>query len=189
MTQGRRVKRGETIREAYFQWMVSLVCGERRTDPGAWERLFRLLHETEFTYTLEMDGNRAEDGTDLRYRFAYECGWPAEDVRTYLDGRPCSVFEMMAALAARCEEHIMADPASGNRTGKWFFGMLQSLGLGEMKGGRMDEKRARAILERFLRREYEPDGRGGLFTIKSGRHDMRRIEIWYQMMWYLDEIT
>ena len=58
-----------------------------------------------------------------------------------------------------------------------------------MKGGRMDEKRARAILERFLRREYEPDGRGGLFTIKSGRHDMRKIEIWYQMMWYLDEIT
>jgi hypothetical protein len=44
------------------------------------------------------------------------------------------------------------------------------------------------VLDRFLDRDYEPDGRGGLFRVKHTDEDLRFVEIWYQMNWYLDEL-
>lgn len=175
------------MKETYFQWMIHLVCengyGRRRSHL----KLFFLLHETEFIYTMDMDANRADDGMDLRYRFAYECGMKAEEVREYLDDRPCSIFEMMVALAQRCEEQIMDNPDDGNRTGKWFFDMLKSLGLTMMDDSRFDRLTTMDILIRFMRRDYEESGQGGLFTLRYPKFDMRNIEIWYQMMAYLEE--
>ena len=177
----------DRIQNAYFEWMIRLVCDGKYSRRLSWRKLFRLLHETEFIYILEMDANRADDGTDLRYRFAYEAHLDAKEVETALDNRPCSLLEMMVALAQRCEEHITDDPESGNRTGKWFFEMIESLGLLEMDDESFDKVAAADILVRFMRREYLPSGQGGLFTIGSDRYDMRTAEIWYQMMWYLNE--
>ena len=177
----------DRIRNAYFEWMIHLVCDGKYSRKLSWRKLFRLLHETEFVYILEMDGNRADDGIDLRYRFAYESGYNANVIDAALNDYPCSVLEMMVALAQRCEEHITDDPESGNRTGKWFFEMIESLGLIDMDDKHFDKVSAADILVRFMRREYLPSGQGGLFTIGNDRYDMRAGEIWYQMMWYLNE--
>lgn len=180
------VKRSNQIQEQYLDWMIRLVCEDGYGGNGSWYCLFALLHDMDFTYLMELDENRAIDGDDLRYRFAYECGYSGEDIDR-LNDRPCSVLEMMVALAARCEEHIMDDPDSGNRTGKWFFDMIRSLGLSDMQDDRFDAIYARAVVSRFLRREYAASGCGGLFTLRYHNADMRRVEIWYQAMWYLDE--
>ena len=45
------------------------------------------------------------------------------------------------------------------------------------------------VIKRFLDRDYEPNGKGGLFTIKNCRQDLRKVEIWYQLCWYLDSFT
>ena len=45
------------------------------------------------------------------------------------------------------------------------------------------------VIERFLDREYGPDGKGGLFTVRHCEYDLRDVEIWYQLCWYLDSIT
>lgn len=177
----------DRVQNEYFEWMIRLVCDGKYSRGLSWRKLFRLLHETEFIYILEMDANRADDGSDLRYRFAWESHLETHEVEDYLDDRPCSVLEMMVALAQRCEEHITDDPDSGNRTGKWFFEMIESLGLRDMDDGNFDKVAAADILVRFMRREYLPSGQGGLFTISDPAYDMRTAEIWYQMMWYLNE--
>lgn len=177
----------DRILNEYFEWMIRLVCDGKYSRRLSWRKLFRLLHETEFIYILEMDGNRADDGMDLRYRFAYESGYDERMIDEAMGEKPCSLLEMMVALAQRCEEHITDDPDSGNRTGKWFFEMIESLGLMDMDDERFDKVVSADILVRFMRREYLPDGRGGLFTISNSGHDMRSAEIWYQMMWYLNE--
>jgi len=177
----------DRILNEYFEWMMLLVCDGKYSRRLSWRQLFRLLHETEFIYILEMDGNRADDGMDLRYRFAYESGYDERMIDDVFADQPCSLLEMMVALAQRCEEHITDDPDSGNRTGKWFFEMIESLGLMSMDDGHFDKVASADILVRFMRREYLPDGRGGLFTISNSGYDMRSAEIWYQMMWYLNE--
>lgn len=171
--------------DRYFDWMYQLVVDDRYSK--SYHKLFVRLHDTEFSYTIPMDGNRAEDGIDLRYRFDREHSFPDAMIASFLDDRPCSVLEMMVALAIRCEEHIMDDPDVGDRTGLWFWNMLVNLGLGSMADENFDRYFVDNTLERFLERDYQRNGEGGLFTVNNGR-DMRTIEIWYQMNYYLSEV-
>lgn len=175
------------IEEAYFEWMSNIVCGKRFSKNISYRELLIHLHNVEFTYIMSRDANRAADGVALRYRFAHEHAG-IEDAEAYLEG-PCSVLEMLIALALHCEEQIMDDPRVGNRTGQWFWGMIVNLGLGSMTDGRYDERYVDDILERFLNREYESDGKGGLFTIKNCKKDLRDMEIWYQLNSYLNSIV
>lgn len=172
----------------YFAWMYQLVCDERYSRGLSYHKLLRHLHDIDFYYVLPMDGNRAEDGVDLRYRFGYEKEYESFMITSYLDDRPCSVLEMMIALAYRCEENIMADPDAGNRMGQWFWNMIVSLGLGSMSDARYDAAYTDDVIFRFMDRKYKRNGEGGLFTIDHCKYDMRSVEIWWQMNWYLDSI-
>ena len=63
-----------------------------------------------------------------------------------------------------------------------------NLGLGSMDDRGYDEGEKKKIINRFLDRKYDRNGKGGLFTVKDRPSiDMRNIEIWYQMSWYLNE--
>ena len=177
---------GDRIVNEYFEWMFDLVCGMRYPESTSYRKLFMHLHNTEFIYIVPRDINRAKDGADLRRRFALSTIY--EDALEYLDG-PASVLEMMIALSIRCEENIMDDPSIGDRTAQWFWGMLTNLGLSYMTDELYDKEKAIYILDRFLYREYEPDGEGGLFTVKNYERDLREIEIWIQLCWYLDNIV
>ena len=65
--------------------------------------------------------------------------------------------------------------------------MFDNLGLKEMTNGKVDANNGYIldIIDRFLYREYEKDGTGGLFRTSNPDKDMREEEIWYQMMEYL----
>lgn len=178
----------EALNQEYFDWMCSLVSENPITNGATYRKLLTYLNQVDFTYTIDMDGNRAEDGIDLRYRFGYERGYSNPMIASYLDIRPCSVLEMMIALAVRCEEHIMEDSEIGNRTGQWFWTMVVSLGLRAMDDRRFNDIYVSKIIERFLDRKYERNGVGGLFTVQHCSRDMRTTEIWYQMCLYLDSI-
>ena len=145
----------DELNSEYFDWMCRLVLDPRYSRRVSYRKLLRFLHSVDFTYTISMDGNREEDGVELRYRFGYDNSYESAMISAYLDARPCSVLEMMIALAIRCEEHIMDDPDIGNRTGQWFWNMIVSLGLNSMTDARFDEEYADEVIERFLNREYE----------------------------------
>lgn len=168
--------------EEYFIWLTHIVCD--RSSAHRYSLLLEKLFETEFTWKIPLDANRAKDGLNLRRDYIYEFNlnyWP-EDLET----TPCSILEVMIALASRCEIDIMNDPDIGNRAPEWFWEMIESLELIEMTNDNFNDDYVDWILARFLNREYEPNGRGSLFTIN--RHvDMRRIEIWYQLQYYLNE--
>lgn len=178
----------DELSNRYFAWMCQLVCNGNRSVKLPHLKLLEHLNNVDFNYTIGLDGNRAEDGVDLRYRFGDECGYKAAIIATELDNQPCSILEMMIALAIRCEEHIMDDPDIGNRTGQWFWDMIDNLGLGSMDNTRFNRFHVDNVISRFINREYGRNGEGGLFTVKTCRRDMRSVEIWYQMCWYLDEI-
>lgn len=173
------------IADEYFEWLFDLVSGNRHPELS-YRKLLMHLHRTEFRYHISNDDNRAGDGIELRYRFKFRRNLDF-DHRKELPG-PCSVLEMLVALALRCEETIMDDPDYGDRTSQWFWRMIKNLGLDRMLDSRYDESYVEEVVNRFLDREYEPDGRGGLFTVKNCDCDLREVEIWTQMMWFLNDI-
>ena len=175
----------ERVKSNYFEWMYDIVCGRNFREPFTYRRLLTFLHDVEFTHFVPYDENRAAEGVALRYRYCWlnNC----EDLEWCLTG-PCSVLEMMVALAIRCEE-IIDDPEIGDRTGQWFWGMITNMGMGAMHDVNYDEVLVREVVARFLDRDYEPDGRGGLFRVKGWHRDMRTAEIWHQLMAYINTLV
>ena len=177
---------GDRVNDEYFEWLCDLIDITRFSRHISYRKLLMHLHNIEFTWFIPRDDNRADDGIQLRRRYALL----QEDMslQDYIQG-PCSVLEMMVALAIRCEETIMDDAQIGDRTGQWFWSMIHNLGLSSMTDHRFDRDFVDDTIARLLNREYEPDGRGGLFTVKHCDHDMRTVEIWCQLSWYLGSIT
>lgn len=176
------------LNDRYFHWMCQLVPIRRYSRGRSYQKLLYFLYNVDFRYTIPMDGNREADGIDLRYRFGYENSYNESLIASYLDNRPCSVLEMMIALAIRCEENIMEDPEIGDRSGRWLWDMIVNLGLEDMNDTRFDERYVEEVVDRFLNRKYKKNGEGGLFKVRNPRRDMRTADIWYQMCWYLDEL-
>lgn len=136
------------------------------------------LANIEFVWRHPMDENRAIDGLDLRSDFEYETG-------EYLDKSSglmsqCTMFEMLAALAVRCENQLMRNSLIGDRTSKWFFEFLDNLGILDTDHGDscLDVEEA---CDRFF------NGKLDLFPLKKRGIKQCNEQIWKQLMAYINE--
>ena len=60
----------EPIEELYFKWLYGQIGSVKiRNRSRTYWSLAKQLFETEFTWTISKDENRAEDGRALRYEF------------------------------------------------------------------------------------------------------------------------
>ena len=176
--------------DEYFKWVCLLVRDNRETRGHSYRRLLTHLDNIDFTYSILMDENRAADGIDLRYCFGYERDIPDPVIACELDNRPCSVLEMIVALCHRVEVHIMGNSEYGDRTGQWFWSIIRNMELMDMYDANYDEEYVDYCINRFLNREYNCDGsNGGLVYLPECRKDLRNVDIWYQMMWYLNNFV
>lgn len=175
----------DRVNDDYFEWLCELVDAERFSRRVSYRKLLAHLHNIQFTWFVLGDDNRADDGIKLRRRFALSRG---DITLVNCIFGPCSVLEMMVALAIRCEENITLNDEFGNRSGQWFWGMVNNLGLSSMTDSKFDTDYIDDVIARLLDREYASDGRGGLFTVKNCEYDLRTVEIWTQLSWYLGSI-
>ena len=166
----------------YFWWLCSRVCGcGNNSTATKYADLLVYLHGRTFKYFIENDGNRVEDAYDLRNQFE-------DEHNEHIDLDRPSVLEVLAALAIRCEEDIMHDDEFGDRTPVWFMIMLSNIGLSHMINERFNQKEADKVIDVFLNREYDRNGRnGGAFQITDPDVNMRNTELWYQMHKYIHE--
>lgn len=171
-------KDGSRINSEYFATLRDLIL----TDKGeeTYDLLIRDLYALNFYAVLPRDENRGKDGMDLRARYM-------GNDSDYITG-PCSVLEMMIALSQRMSE-IMFDPSVGDDTPRWFWEMIENLGLDFNSDSRYSSIFTDQTIRRFLDRKYDADGLGGLFPLEYPGEDIdqRDIEIWYQMQSYLNE--
>ena len=65
--------------------------------------------------------------------------------------------------------------------------MICNLGLDKFDDKHYNSDYVYEILGKFVRREYDFNGRGGLFPLKNVQNDQRKVEIYYQMLAYLSE--
>lgn len=179
--------RNERLIGKYFTWLLGLIETDCvRTED--YSLVLEYLFNREFTWIIRNDANRASDGLDLRFEFintneyAREIG-SVED----FDGIPCSVLEALVALAINWEHEITYDFRLGDRSGQWFWTMIKNLGLLDMPNWRFDEAKIEEIVDIFLYRKYDYTGKSGIFPIKSGMNDQRKLEIWLQLQEFVLE--
>lgn len=158
----------------YIHWVLKERLG--LTDKETRKHIFLVsaLTKVEFIPRHPMDENRAIDGLELRDDFEYETG-------DYLDKSSgllpqCSMFEMLAALAIRCENQLMRNLSLGDRTSKWFFEFLNNLGLLDC-----DKKDIRNICDEFM------DGTLEMFPLKKRGIKQKNEQIWKQLTAYINE--
>ena len=173
----------DNIRNDYFEWLYKNACRGKAHDNVSYRKLLMLMHSIDFDFYMRDDLSRFNDGVNLRYRYGNRIG--REDIMDILD-EPCSVLEMILALAIRCEDEIMANVQYGDRTTQWFWNMMKNLGLSYMTDERFDKDTAVRIIYDFMERRYQPNGRGGLFYMPNRNEDLTEVEIWTQLLWYLD---
>lgn len=162
----------------YLNWLseIAIPDAEQR---DMYQKLLLGLYSEDFYWLVKNDGNRAGDGEHLRWIFEQETGSKCEKTG------PCSVLEALVALAQDCENEIMYDPDEGDRTGVWFWEMIENLGLDGLDDWCFDEDDFEYVVRRFLDRKYKADGQGGPFVIRGFRGDLRRVELWYQLNFYM----
>lgn len=181
----------EKMEADYQDWLFDLASEWffARYGRKPYNRLILHLYSKPFICPFYNDKNRASDGIELRMNFidTNQYGYTYRDVYLYLN-KPCSMLEMMIALAKRCEDHIMGDPDIGDRSYIWFTNMIETMGLDSMDDMNYDDNYVDQVIFNVLNRKYEKNGSGGLFRINDPEKDMRQVEIWYQMNWYLDEL-
>lgn len=174
------------IRRDYFEYLCEKV-GIGTVNPSYF-CLARDLHATPFTWTVPNDDNRAVDGEQLRLDFRYDCH-RNEHIR--LPDGPCSIFEMLIALAKRIDFALSTPDDDRDHTARYFWEMIHNIGLisyndddyAELYG----KENVRGILEAFLTRDYCSNGEGGLFPLRYRVGDQREMELWYQMNAYIAE--
>jgi hypothetical protein len=138
-----------------------------------------------FTYEDDFDSNRAADGEELRWRYVYEGGGD-KDILKWEE--PCTVLEMMIALCFHMN-NIMENSDEEYSVAYWFWMMISNLELDGMNDSKFSTAKVKDIIFRFMNREYEPDGKGNIIRIENCKSDLRDVEIWWQMCWFLDSIT
>lgn len=172
--------------DAYFCWLKGLINSGFLEEN--YQKLLWKLYSTDFYYELEYDKNRAADGMYLRKIFSREYQMPFILVDANGQERPCSVLEMMVALARKAEDDIMHDPDVGDRTGHWFWVMLENLGLDIYDDYGYYEGRVNQILDVFMHHRYAPNGGGGgMFSVRKCCRDMRKTDLWWQLNAYFEE--
>lgn len=164
--------------EAYYKWLMLKL--KREDDFGTvskYSRLMQKLFRTPFRWSVANDDNRAADGLELRTAF---------DSNYIFDGRPCSCLEMLLALSIRCDRDVMGEPDRPKET-KLFWIMLKNLGLDSEDDRYFDDIYVKEVLKKWLDRDYDRRGYGGIFCVKNDVRDQRKLEIWGQMHEFLEE--
>ena len=186
----------EQARNHYFGWLCQTMALDN-FNGRSHLILARILHETEFYSLVEFDGNRESDGIRLRKVWfellteeANALGVGVPDYPQDSLDEPCTVLEMLIALALRLESDIMQDDRVGPRAQMWFWLMLGNLGISSGSDEYMNEDEENYIRQEIslmLSRQYEYNGGGGLFPLRNPVEDQREVELWRQAQAWLKE--
>jgi len=170
----------------YYRWLKNHV----QKDPWHNEYTYLLdeAWKNDFTYFIPHDENRAADGLELRKTFVKETGLDLYGV----DLGACRMLEFLIGLSIRMNENFY-DWDYPKQVPIYFWQLMSNLGLDkytdsyimEMPNSSTDE--ICDIFRILNERRYTFDGQnGGLFPLDHPESDQTLVEVWYQMMEYMN---
>ena len=170
------------ILDRYYDYLLDLVRFDL-PEHRKYGRLMADMYEKPFIIVHPMDENRDGDALYLRKEFLFDNGYDVEH-DLWMDER--SVLEVLAAFSRRIEIEITGTPGEDDLS-RWFWVMIENLGLNEFDNRHYDKDAVSEILDIWLCRKFERNGAGSIFPLKKVSRDQRDVEMWYQMQAYLNE--
>lgn len=152
----------------YFEWLCERVDIWGKEEETA-DYLFKML----YSYHFILDENRSRAGLNLRQEFTDIYHAPDEELKT----GPCTVFEMLVALAMSFSEN--ADIPVGTA----YHEMIRNLDL----SARKTEYEVNRIVTDWLDGSFDKDGKGSPFPVIHYTGDVRILDLWSQMNIYIHE--
>jgi len=161
----------------YFRWLIRTYLLDTEGNPDGYGCLVEQMFRKEYYYIVNNDENRAEDGLYLRN--GYDAGPVPEG--------PCSFLEFLIALSIRLQEMLEDGEFIG--VDEYFWELAKRLRLTEYTDDMYAEESTPfvvdAIMTDLMDRNYDRCGSTGLFPLRRGCRDQRKVEVWYQLNEYL----
>ena len=166
--------------DIYFNWLCNMIKG------SYYEELLFKLFTTEFISPDGRDSSRIFDGLKLRDKFEWEVN------HAYKCGRKdgCSVLEMLIGLAIRLDDDVMYEIRYGDRFVDWFWLFIDNMGMSQATDSNWNFSWSKFVDKRIrdiMAHNYKENGEGGMFVIENRDEDMREVDIWRQLMWFISE--
>lgn len=168
------------IDQPYYDWLISQIEFPRNFDK-TFSGLLYHLHLFEFVWIIDGDDNRMQDARDLRTEFKRR--FPEYSKIEFNDY--VSVLEVMIAVSRTLEF------VAGGEAPAWVWRLIDNLRLNHFYDPFTKYKQVQVddILETLIWRTYERNGRGGFFPLIYPAEDQTKVEIWYQLNAYVQEIV
>ena len=167
-------------RDVYFWWLYDMIKGSYYTE------LLKELYDIPFNVPrFDIDKSREVDGLNLRKEFSEATKYSFD-----IHERPCSFLEMLIAMAKKLDNDVLFETKYGDRTLDWFWMFIELLELSQATDDHWNyswKKYVDSKCEIVKTRQYQRDGKGGMFYIPWREEDMRGESLWRQLMWYVDE--
>ena len=177
-----------TVWLSYQIWLMNYIHFRYE----GYQKLVHLLWNTPFEGKLiGFDENWIANGLFLRGYFERQTG---KNLGIFKD-HSCTVMEVLIAISMRIEEYIGYESAS-----ETLWELLENLGLDKFRDKKsehpdtpdtfltlFDSKNVRKILDIWMQRKYDKNGKGGIFPLKNTKRDQKQVEMWSQLNEYYHE--
>ena len=166
----------------YFDWLLMIIAPDYR-QRSFHIKLLLALFSKEFQWVIKRDQNRALDGLELRGVFKRETG-------DYPDiFGECTCLELFVSMAIRCENELMYDydDDAEDHTDRWFWMMVNNLGLDYYDDDHFNPDAVDKILDNFMDRNYGRNFEYCPFPVTVFVADFDKMELAYQMNYYIRE--
>lgn len=163
--------------EDYLLWLEPQIFEGHQ----AYRDLLQTMFAKEFVWFVPHDDNRLADGLDLRGEFCHEQNYPRG---TLVGIAPVSFLEVLIGLSRRLAF------SAGGQAQEWAWQLMCNLELDRMPNplSRRKAKQVEDILDTCIHRTYPPAGVGGFFPLARPDEDQTKVELWYQMAAYINEL-
>lgn len=165
----------------YYQYLCDMARLDLPKNRN-YRKLLWTLYKTPFKWIHPMDENRELDGFELRKEYLRD--FPNSSLNGCSDYS--NVLEVLLAFSRRIEIDIMGEPGN-DIIERWFWLMLDNLGLLYFDDFNFDNAKVDRILSIWLDRKFSKSGKGNIFLTKKVDRDLRTEEYWWQMQHYMAE--
>ena len=180
------VESKRTSKSAYRLWLNNKIKSPNYPIT-AYSQVLSALFRAPFKALYPGDDNRIGDIRDLRVQFSNEVKLTNIEYLELQEMEP-SMLELMVIMAIR----INAFASEDDDISKYFWDMMESLGLHDMDDTKFNYSAVQKRVDIFINREYDANGRGGLFWIKrlnDSGYNAPKLDLWTQSQAYLNSIS